>query len=809
MESESNNGTPQKPIIDAQTAKNFLSELTNQFFKRNINPQVNIPGREIMFDQNDNLIFFSPAINGQQQNFTIMNYSPDLLKITISTPKNPFYGENVRLDFIRSYHNPLNKIFFGYYAPQYFKVDFKNLDQDVFPISNPKTTKVVEIFGTVGREAMCRTKQVALAKIDLKLRTRIIIKYQNYLQNCTVIGKDRFALDFGPEHQIVDSRTKKILFRRKTDSNRRFNLKGSGFGLVFKKEENRMGYLIQRISSRKEEKICKIFEDGTTEEKYCTIQTFYKEKYKLNPKFIFFGAFTSFRNNENYSKIYKISTSKMEVVSTWKIDLCVYAAPQNVRCPPTLAFRNFSEDGVFLYSYTKSNFKLRRYRLEDHSPCALLETIKKHISERPSHRSQVEDELELLVVKENTGFLKIYSMKNGELLKILKFTDLSNNNKLCPTKHITKFLSKDHLILLANNNKKLINYSLASNTILASANFEDQIVDLVMIRPKKMILVRFSNFYILLNHNLSTISNYNYDEGDEINGYRKINIFYIKNLNLLVYSRLIELHDNTLNICVKIFSGDLFDQKQTQYIMEDANTNFINYAEQNKVLLMNQLAWNHLTGIDLKTNTIIDIFVDVMSNSPLYILYEKEDVVVLGMDKTNRTFEVNLKNGTFEELQGINWILNDSYIHVPKKKVVYSYKREESVLKCYNAEDSHSFLRLELEKIRPYNGEEGKELVRWMRCWVDAVYTKDELNQFSHLLLCLAFLNNVEAVKLGLELFGYPIYSKSEIEKEDLYYKIFDSDIIKDEVKEVILEHLVKERRVSIYNDEQKKKLGL
>lgn len=117
--------------------------------------------------------------------------------------------------------------------------------------------------------------------------------------------------------------------------------------------------------------------------------------------------------------------------------------------------------------------------------------------------------------------------------------------------------------------------------------------------------------------------------------------------------------------------------------------------------------------------------------------------------------------------------------------------------------------KIKLRSISPFNNEQGEGLINTLRSWVDIVHVKDELYQHVKFVLCAAFLNDYEVVKLALELFGYPICYKENIEIEDPYYRVYNNKEISKEIKDLLRDYILKENRIGLYSEEQKKKILL
>lgn len=802
-------------------AQSHLLEYTQRFLNNYSEKQENsseleqhvIFPKELILDKKGNIFFLCSNLKQENSQIKIICFSSDLRtdsSFSIPVKNSPKISD---LNLTNLKHSPSTKMCFTYNYPSLVKIDLQNFFVNTKLYSaKPGKPWVSQIYAVIKKEAICKFGNNNIYKFDSKGRFKPLLDNKNYIPSCFYIGKN--LINFGTLQKtfVMDKRNKKIIIKRQMSQNQKtMNLLNHGFWSNFEVSKDGFGLVVlKKILNRNGQKECEIkvpksYHGGK-------IHTYYKEKENIYPKEIFFSFFVDFENEPSHFLTYKISTEEMKTKAEYKIfnniikNIFVYYG-----C--SFLFKKMKNGSTLITIYETNKHVLEQIELEK---CAV--TFRRQISEKKSVLYvKFKPELDFLILQEQTGFIKIFSIKNCDLYHLIKFSDLldpKESNEPNLHSKIIRILNKEHFLVVTAGNKKIFKYTTEQSYLCKKWISKKIIVNLYIISSKnrEIIIVVYDNSVItLLDFELKKIADIDTKSKNNTVNSKMLNFFYIEDLDKLAISSISENPDTGNSSCsLGIYSGKNFKKKEIERIFKCFNQTKFFYAKENKILFLDMITYDKvLTGVDLKTNKEFKLATDTEATFNLKLLHEKGPILKIGMTYTSKIFEADLEKKEWRRLEVKDIEIKIDSLYLPQKGIMISYDTKKNILSNYDMKSNFKENDMQVENVSRYNYEREEKLKSWIKKWSCFIHIKDEVTREIKFVNCVAYFNRADILKLTLDIFGYPICTEDRVIFDDPYYTLYDRCEVNDEVKELLKEYLIREGRDAIYSEEQRKRLNL
>lgn len=331
---------------------------------------------------------------------------------------------------------------------------------------------------------------------------------------------------------------------------------------------------------------------------------------------------------------------------------------------------------------------------------------------------------------------------------------------------------------------------------------------------KKLLASTGLGSFFLLDSNLNLLSSFKNSTEEALGTFSTHNEIYIEEMDILIIKWNIQ---NFLNMdtsyLLQFIPGPDFTNCNKKLYFESNMLEKLIYAKKNKILIGNKTNGEILNLINMMTYEKLEIKIGILNeNSPnhsVYLIYEKDNKLILGLKDSSRVFEINLYTKEKNQLKNFNWIFKYSNIFDNENGIIYNLVEKNFSLERFNIKEKKRMKDLELNSLEVYQNQLEHKLYSWIKTWASMTNLKSEVNHYIDFVICVSYFNHLESLKGVLELFGYPKYSKEAIEKKDPYYRLFDKRNINWNIKSLLKEYLLKEGNLNLFSEEQKKRIGL
>lgn len=806
------------PIINSLTsAKAHLKEKTNKFLKqyedlkeeRQLNIYKNLFPRKLVLDKEGNILSLKSIKNEIFEKIQIKKFSNDLKNSSIFNIPNPTPDLFKHGSITSLKQDPVTKICFTHEHPNLIYLNLEKSQIKISFYNKIPNFWIYQICGIIKNEAVCVISGKKISKLDSKGRHHPILTWNNHNISCSHLGGSLFEILKSKKKQILHLRAKKILLRRKEEVQPNITnpLQNGYCFLIGKSETEEHTITLRKVLSRGKEKDCIIKLETEIKHHSVALFTYEKDRATLYPKIIFLSILIIQDDKSPYCLINKISTKEMKILFEYKIETCLFPNVISPFGPVSVICKKIREEITHLYVYFLGNFTLELLELETDTILNRRQLYEKLPGTEPIFRP----ELNFFVVKNELGFIKIFSIWSGELLHVIKFSDLIDKNDYFDRpfqRRPIRIITNNHFVTVTNKNQKLEKFKIGERFPEQQWSSERKISKIFSFgteHKKRIITIYENNIVSLLDFELIFITELNFNPEDQTRVWTIPKFFYILDLDLIAVYCIAE-DENGNDFCnLAVYSGENYQKKEKEIIFGSFYEPKLFFAKENKVLFCTVISEHILYGIDLKNNNKIEINTELNSNARIRLLFENEKKLVLGKVYSGERYELDLSTEEMVAIGETEMKYEIGAAYVPEKKVAIIYDINNQTLVFFNTKNGIKENEKKLGNLLSYKNQEGNELKQWVKEWSSLSHLKDEIYSRINFVTSIAFFNRIDILRLVLEVFGYPIFSPEEAETKDPYILVRNNGEVDDQIKDLLKQYLLKSKRGEVYRRSGKK----
>lgn len=214
----------------------------------------------------------------------------------------------------------------------------------------------------------------------------------------------------------------------------------------------------KKFADRSDQEKCEIKSEDTIGRNTPTLHTYYNEKNGFDQKIVFFSYLLISKTQRDYLVINKINTKEMKIIGQFKVSTAFFPDMKEFNSPISFLFKKTEEGKTHVYVYERNKFQLKLLELE----IGIILNRRQVYGYKPESMARIRPELDLIILQEDTGLLKIFSLKNKKLVNLVNFNNLidSRAHKIITpiSKLPVKVLNKHFMVLVAADHNEVHKY---------------------------------------------------------------------------------------------------------------------------------------------------------------------------------------------------------------------------------------------------------------------------------------------------------------------------------------------------------------